>query len=408
MRFAVLISLALLLIGVAPLPSASPAAPAAASPGASSVAAARNRLESMLRQGHADPAWFAAGFLEQVPVARVNEILATLSQTLGAFQGVDALPDRFVAHFAKGTDDVIVHMDADDRIDGLLFKPPAVAAASLQDALVALRQPNATLSYVVEVAGEPDRASLEPALPLAVGSAFKLAVLDALADQVARGRRRWGDVLTLQARWKSLPSGVLRTWPDGTPLTLVTYAAEMISISDNSAADALIRLLGQKALEPYAGSNRPFLTTREAFVLKAASNAGLRNAYVAASTPLQRSAVLARADRRPLPPASEISGAPSTDIEWHYSARALCALMRKVAAIPLMSINPGLADSAAFRHVAFKDGSDAGVLNLTTMVTTKKGTQICFAATINASGHDVNAASFETAYAAALSALANL
>jgi hypothetical protein len=36
-------------------------------------------------------------------------------------------PDEFYRHFAKGTDDVQIHLNAEMKIDGLLFKPPVLA-----------------------------------------------------------------------------------------------------------------------------------------------------------------------------------------------------------------------------------------------------------------------------------------
>ena len=75
-------------------------------------------------------------------------------------------------------------------------------------------------------------ASIEPDRPLAIGSAFKLFILAELSRQVAAGERRWSDVVTLDRR--SIPSGVLQGWPRGSPLTLHTLAALMISQSDNT------------------------------------------------------------------------------------------------------------------------------------------------------------------------------
>jgi beta-lactamase class A len=181
----------------------------------------------------------------------------------------------------------------------------------------------------------------------------------------------------------------------------------MISISDNTAADALIRLVGTKALAPYADSNRPFLTTREMFTLKSVPGADLRAAYLAASTPRAREAILARADQMPLPAVDQLLTTPALTIEWHYSVRTLCRLISRVAELPLMSINPGGADPAAFRHIAFKGGSDIGVINLTTMLTTRRGTNVCFSATLNNSMQPVDDAAFEAAYAGVLHYLAD-
>ena len=112
---------------VAQSSSASPApavSPAAEPPG---VEFARGRIDTMLRTGHADASWFSAGFLAQVSVPQVDAVLAGLTAALGAYQSLEYTPTKFIAHFAKGTDDVQIHLDADMKIDGLLFKPPVVA-----------------------------------------------------------------------------------------------------------------------------------------------------------------------------------------------------------------------------------------------------------------------------------------
>jgi beta-lactamase class A len=400
MRLPAIALLAFSLLGAAspsPAPTVTP-----------SIALAQSRLDTMLRTGHADPSWFSESFLEQIPASKVDEVIAELTKALGPYQSIELKPDRFVAHFAKGSDDVLIHLDADGKIDGLLFKPPVVATSSLDDSLRSLREQTGRLSYVIVVEGRSERAALNPSEPLAIGSAFKLAVLNALLDQIGRGSRHWSDILPLQSRWRSLPSGVLQKWPNGTPLTLATYAAEMISISDNTAADALVRLVGPNALKPYASGNDPFLTTRETFILKSNPGAGLRAAYLAAATPKARAAVLERVDSLPLPNVQDVLTSPLPAIEWHYSVRELCSLMRRVANLPLMSINPGVAEPSDFRHVAYKGGSDAGVLNLTTMVTTVRGTNVCFSATLNDSQHQVGELGFETAYSAVLRQLASL
>jgi beta-lactamase class A len=399
-RFMVMAALAaaslMSMSGAAIAAEAAPASPPAAS--ASPVDLARSRIDTMLRTGHADPTWFSDAFLAQVRASQVDEIIANLESVLGAYQSVDFTPSKFIAHFAKGSDEVLIHLDAQSKIDGLLFRPPNLKAASLDEGLRGLRSPTGTLSYVILEEGRPDRAVLLPSEPLAVGSAFKLAVMTALQDAVAAGRLRWTDVVPLNPHWKSLPSGVLQNWPEATPITLATLATEMISISDNTAADALIRLVGREALTPYAGDNAPFLTTREVFTLKSAPGAALRAAYLRATTPDARAQVLKSADALPLPRAEALLSRPELGVEWRYSVRDLCALMAKVSANAIMGVNPGVADPAAFRRVAFKGGSDLGVINLTTAVTTMRGTKLCFSATLNEASASLDEARFETAY----------
>jgi beta-lactamase class A len=399
MHLSALVCTAVLLLGAAP--TASPA------PSGSPTEIARSRLDTMLRTGHADAAWFADSFLAQVTIDQVNTVLASLTTALGAYQSIEYTPEKFVAHFARGTDDVQIHLDAQNKIDGLLFKPPVVTATSLDDAFRSLRKLQGTLAYVVVERGRTNVAALNASEPLAVGSAFKLAVLNGLVDRIRRNERRWSDVVSLQEGWKSLPSGVLQSWPARTPLTIATYAAEMISISDNTAADALAHITGRAAIAPYAADNFPFLTTREVFTLKSSANAKLRSAYLAAATPAARATVLRRVDALPLPAIAELSfTAPDPEIEWHFSVSELCRLMNRVAALPLMSINPGVAEKGVFRSVAYKGGSDTGIINMTTMVTTKRGTQVCFSATLNNAAKDIDEQAFGLAYATALRYLA--
>lgn len=380
-------------------PSPSPSPPPAQSSGITSpMDLARSRIDSMLRTGHSDAAWFSAGFLAQVPASKVDEVIASLKSSLGEYQSVEFTPTRFIAHFEKGTDDVLIHLDSNNKIDGLLFRPPVLAAASLDDGLRALRPTSGTLSYVIVKEGRSEEAALNASEALAVGSAFKLAVLNALQDEIAKGRLHWADVVSLKHEWKSLPSGVLRAWPDGTPLTLATLAAEMISISDNTAADALVRIVGASALRPYMGQNRPFLTTREVFALKSTPGADLLAAYRKAITPVAREAVLKHVDSLPLPTVEQLLKRPELYVEWDYSVRELCGFMTRISDVPIMSINPGVADATAFRHVAFKGGSDIGVINLTTLVTTTRGTKICFSATLNDPTQEIDESAFEAAY----------
>jgi beta-lactamase class A len=187
----------------------------------------------------------------------------------------------------------------------------------------------------------------------------------------------------LRSAWKSLPSGILLQWPDGTPITLATYENEMISISDNTAADALLSIAGREHVETFAEHDKPFLSTREAFVLKAPVNAALLARYRAANESGRR-AMLLEIDGLPLPEISVFDAGPlATDVEWFFTPNELCSLMSKVSDLPAMHINPGVAKPADWQQIAYKGGSEPGVLNLTTAVIGKNGKRYCIAATWN-------------------------
>jgi hypothetical protein len=58
-------------------------------------------------------------------------------------------------------------------------------------------------------------------------------------------------------------------------------------------------------------------------------------------------------------------------------------LAAKTADADAFRINPGLANPSQWQQVAFKGGSEGGVLNLTTALTGKDGKHYCVAATWN-------------------------
>jgi hypothetical protein len=106
-------------------PSPSPSPTSSPSPAPTTVFDfAKSRLDTMLRTGHADSTWFSATFLAQIPASKVDDIVAQLKDALGDYRSIELTPTKFVAHFAKGEDDVLIHLDAENKIDGLLFRPP--------------------------------------------------------------------------------------------------------------------------------------------------------------------------------------------------------------------------------------------------------------------------------------------
>jgi beta-lactamase class A len=340
-------------------------------------------LARVLQQTPAQAGWFAPNFLAQIPMTQIDAIVKQYTGTLGAFQRADATPDGFTLVMEKGTAPAKIHLDAEGRIDGLWFGLPVpTKPASLDDSMKALAAFPGKVSAVVLEDGKP-LASLHPEDALAVGSAFKLAILAAAQQQIASGKLHLDQTFTLKKEWKSLPSGVLQGWPDGTPLTLATLENEMISISDNTGADAMLSIVGRDQAEKLAPHNKPFLSTREAFVLKAKSNQALLERYRKADENGRR-AMLAEIDAQTLPDAGQFSDAPSAaDIEWFFTPDELCSLVAKAADSPAFQINPGLANRAQWQQVAFKGGSEGGVLNLTTALTGKNGKHYCVAATWN-------------------------
>jgi hypothetical protein len=287
-----------------------------------------------------------------------------------------------------------VRVDATGLIVGLLFTPAPARSWSELDSR--LRRLAPRVSFATATLDPYGRARLlhgvnsDTARPL--GSAFKLYVLGALAQGVAAGKVRWDQPLAIRDDWKSLPSGVLQDKPAGTVLSLQEYAAYMISISDNTAADHLIRTLGRDAVESELSrfgnrevtENTPFLTTRELFTLKWYRYPTVARQYLA----LPRAHRAAALDRLAQVPLDQIAFVPeprlADRIEWFGSPLDICrayAGLRHLNSQPVtdvLSINDGGIglNRATFPTVWFKGGSEPGVLTLNYLAATAAGTVV--------------------------------
>ncbi|HBB34343.1 MAG TPA: serine hydrolase [Cyanobacteria bacterium UBA8803] len=347
-------------------------------------------LERLFNTPQLQSDWFAPIFLDQIPLTQIQQVIAELQQDLGAYQRIELQGDRYLIIFERGQAAAQIFLNSQSQIAGLSIRPQP-KAVTLAEAIEQLKTFPGQVNFLVLENGS-QLAALNPEQPLAVGSTFKLAVLAALRQQIESGQRSWQDVVELQSEWKSLPSGILQTWPDGSVLTLQTLATLMISMSDNTATDILIQVLGREPIEAFTERNRPFLTTREAFILKDSQHQDLLGRYRASGQAEQRQ-ILAEIAKYPLPDL-DLSGKTSTgllndnptavDIEWFFTPQELCQLMAKVAELPLMSVNPGggLANPDNWSRVAYKGGSEPGVLNLTTWLETNNKTY-CVVATWN-------------------------
>ncbi len=362
-------------------------------------------LERLFTAEPIESAWFAPGFLQQISLNQIRSLLATMGGQLGPLQQVEAQGEGFTLTFERGAAQAQISLDGQGRIASLLLSP-AEPPLSLAEAASRIEAFAGEASLLVLEEGQV-LAAVNPAQPLAVGSAFKLAVLAALQSQIEQGELTWGNVITLEAHHISLPSGLLQTWPVGSHLTLETLATLMISVSDNTATDALIHTLGQGAIAPFAANNLPLLTTRAFFALKNPANNALLDQYRQGDT-AAREALLTELANAPLPPVSLFTGEPVTlDVEWFFSAQDLCGLMDQVAELPLMGVNPGVASPRDWQAIAFKGGSEPGVLNLTTQVQSADGRTYCVAATWNNPNATLDEAGLSRFYSSVLAGLAH-
>jgi hypothetical protein len=347
----------------------------------------------------------------QLPPAKLGQIGAQIFGQLGScavgkvLESQGGLSAKYQFVCAKGMSfplTLVVAPRAPHGITGIWFGPPVAEASSPEELAASFRKLPGSVSVSLRKLGEQEAAfELDPDKQLAIGSAFKLYVLATLDQSVRKGERRWSDVVELDAAARSLPSGTLHTWPVGTPLTLYSLATSMISVSDNTATDQLLRLLGRDAVEATVrrlghgdpARNVPFLATSEMFRLKSVD--GPAEEYLKQPPEARRAFLDQRVATLPLS-AVKFPSEPShiDSIEWFASARDLGAVWQALKeasdADPagaglrgIVSVNPGTGTASMFQYVGFKGGSEPGVLVLSFLLQTKGGDWYTLAAVWN-------------------------
>ena len=365
---------------------------------------------------------FAPSFLDILPA---SDLIATFQQLQAALAPLEVteivgLETPLMLNVVTSTRDgsqIVVSIsveDGDDHlIDGLLFAPydqqeiEFPTFGSWEEVSDALASDSGSFGISVSHLNGED---LEPVnqvqedVAFAIGSLFKLYVLAAVITTIEAGDLAWSDEIEVVEEYLSYPSGVTQSEPLGTMISVEVLASRMISISDNTATDLLLHHIGRDAVEQALGTlgnsvpelNRPFLSTREMFLLKLGDE-DTRNAFVAANE-ADRRAQLDELSRASLPPISDVvawtSPVAVDTIEWFATMRdiehALLSL-RDAWARPglepvkdIMMANLGVPfDRDIWSQVAFKGGSEPGVLALAWLLERSDGEVFTFALAVN-------------------------
>ncbi|WP_040449491.1 serine hydrolase [Hoeflea phototrophica] len=337
------------------------------------------RLEQVFGAPTLEETLFSARFLMAVPTKRLQSIIRDVEDRYGEMLSVRQDSERYLVETETHSIPVEIKLDQDGLIVGLLIKPAEPKTASFEETLAAIAATPGEVSYLVRRENVPDFA-LSAERRLAVGSAFKLGVLAVLMDDLNAGRRSWDDVMRLEERDRSLPSGRLQDFPSGAPFTLHTLAAAMIAESDNTATDMLIRLLGRDRIAERLGLNT-LLTTRAFFHLKADPELAAR---YAAGNSQERLILLEDLEWRKLPEVEDVTGPHHQGVEWYVPVEQLCELAIEVAHLDIFTLNPGPVRTANWNRVAYKGGSEPGVLNLTAALRHADGDTSCISVSVNA------------------------
>jgi Beta-lactamase enzyme family len=208
--------------------------------------------------------------------------------------------------------------------------------AGVDATLARLPQPRLPVADVSDGSCQPLH-SIDPDSTAPFGSVLKLYVLYALGNAVAAGKVRWDQPLTVTTKLESLPSGVLQNEPDGTQISVLDAATKMITISDNTATDMLINLVGRSAVEEALRTtgmsnpalDRPFLTTSETSILTLEQSPTPAKHYLAAKEAGRQALLAHTVDRLPLPQrgGDERVEREATCAAWDGSARPAISAM---------------------------------------------------------------------------------
>ncbi len=342
---------------------------------------------------------FAASFLADVPADAVaptfDQLRALGPFTVGSYEGV-ADEARLELAGADGARYLmVVGLDGEGSIAVLVVQPRA-EVSSWADLDAALAQTGADVDVLAVRAGPGGWDTVHESgdgEPGPLGSIFKLYVLGAVQQAVLDGDIAWTDQIVITDDLRSLPTGRLQEEPEGATVTVAEAAELMISISDNTATDLLIDLVGRDAVDEAVvdmghhdpGLLDPLLTTRALFQVGWGDPA-LRREW-ATGDPSERRDLLTDLPGGVLAiEAEDVTDPVWIDgVDWFGTgldvAAAHAALQAAATDDPegevrrILAINPGAAvDPVDWPYVGFKGGSAPGVLALSWYMEDGEGT----------------------------------
>src|SRR5664280_2231699 len=129
----------------------------------------------------------------------------------------------------------------------------ALPAQSLQDALrTRIGEFQGTVSLYAKNLDTGESVGIRQAEPVRTASTIKLPILLAVFDQVAAGKAKWTELLTITARDKVSGSGIIGSeLSDNVQLPLRDVVHLMIVLSDNSATNMILERFTADAVNAY-------------------------------------------------------------------------------------------------------------------------------------------------------------
>jgi len=358
--------------------------------------------------------YFAQSFRNSISFEELISIFSGLAAETGScisYQALQTSPGHFALSLLTDQGfavSILLVIDPPSGLfSGLLLNgvdDPSITVQSWDDVGQALKKiaVHGKASAALVTSDSKISMTQNPDGVFAIGSTFKLYILGALQRSIALGQHSWDETLDIKEEWKSLPSGTMQNLPAGTPVKLFDYAANMISISDNTAADHLLYFLGRNAVESmlpvmgneYASMNSPLLSTLEMFKLKWAIPPTETARYIQDS-PIARLAVLGSLSSLPRSAVGSngVDSSLPTDIdslEWFSSPLDNCDAVFWLARqnspkirVVLSRNTPLVQTGGHWSYVGYKGGSEPGVISMTYLLESEAGGRACLSVSWN-------------------------
>jgi hypothetical protein len=357
---------------------------------------------------------FTADFIANVSFDDFQGVVDQVSDigdrwTVGEFEDQQDLVATVRLNPAQGGEAIRANISLEPttpfRIQGLLLQPatpptlddPPADFAAAAERLEGFGETNLLVAELVDGVCEP-RFEHGDGGPSPVGSAAKLYVLGAVVDAVAAGELSWTDDVTISDDLKSVPSGVMQDEEAGATFSVREMAEVMIALSDNTATDHLIDLVGREAVEAAQAAygmgdpalNMPFMSTLEITALKVGPASGLATQWLQVDEAGRRQILAQVSDIVPadIPLAEFVDPVMPDEIGWFASpadmCRALVALYEKGDPVDkILTINPGLpGEENDFAAIAFKGGSEPGLVAMNWLVERADGRRFVVAGSV--------------------------
>lgn len=351
---------------------------------------------------------FSPSFIKAIPEEDLQKLIADLVQNIGLCTKTEAVvvtenaaKYKFISA-SKRYVELEFSIDSKNLINSLLMKNLVfsdVVISTWQDAVKYSNTWAGTASITIQNFSKSTLIGNNNLKSQPIGSGYKLYVLGALADQIKNGSLDWNQTFPIKSDWKSLPSGVMQNWENGKQVSLKTYADYMIKISDNTATDHLMYILGRSDVEAqlsvmknsFEKSNRPFLTSAEIFKIKWAAPTDTIKSFILSDESIKRKILKKEISKISLDKVGT-NGVSMTEptfikeIEWFGSTNDLCEAMKSLKnqnspeVLDALSKNVpylNLDAKSVWSYGGYKGGSEPGVITMTYLLQNKNSDWGC-------------------------------